>query len=77
MAASFDATLEQARAAKKRAEEVFSALATVVGVGVTRKNNGYAVKINLGAAAPAGTKLPENVDGVPVVVEVVGRLTKQ
>jgi hypothetical protein len=77
MAASVDATLEQARAAKRRAEEVFSALAAVVGVGVTRKNGGYAVKINLGAAAPPGVVLPEDVDGVPVVVEIVGRLMKQ
>jgi len=76
MAASSETTLEQARAAKKQAEAVFSAMATVVGVGVTRKDGGYAVKINLAAAPPTDTLLPESVDGVPIVSEIVGRLTK-
>ena len=48
-----------------------------VGVGVTQKDGGYAVKINLAAAPPTDTLLPESVDGVPIVCEIVGRLTKQ
>jgi hypothetical protein len=37
------ATLEQARAAKARVFELFSALAAVVGVGITRVDGGYGV----------------------------------
>jgi hypothetical protein len=69
--------LEQARAAKGRALELFGTLATVVGVGLTRVDSGYGVKVNLESAPPAGTQLPNAVDGVPVQVEVVGRLKKQ
>lgn len=67
-------TLEQARAAKARVLAVFERLAPVVGVGVTRLNGGYAVKVNLRAAPPEGTVLPASVDGVPVRVEVVGTI---
>lgn len=70
-------TLEQARAAKARAMDVFGPLAPVVGVGVTRVDGGYGVKVNLESDPPAGTALPAAVDGVPVKVEVVGRLRKQ
>ncbi|HKI35042.1 MAG TPA: hypothetical protein VKA46_24510 [Gemmataceae bacterium] len=67
-------TLEQARAAKLRVLAVFQQLAPVVGVGVTRTDGGYAVKVNLQAAPPEGIALPESVDGVPVRVEVVGTI---
>jgi hypothetical protein len=67
-------TLEQARAAKPRVHAVFERLARVVGVGVTRVDGGYAVKVNLQAAPPEGEPLPEHVDGVPVRVEVVGTI---
>jgi hypothetical protein len=67
-------TLEQARAAKPRVVAVFKRLAPVVGVGITQMNGGYAVKVNLQAAPPQGTPLPESVDGVPVRVEVVGTI---
>jgi hypothetical protein len=77
MAAEAGSTLEQARAAKGRALEVFGALGTVVGVGLTRVDGGYGVKVNLESAPPAGTRLPDAVDGVPVRVEVVGRVKKQ
>lgn len=67
-------TLEQARAAKPRVLAVFERLAPVVGVGITRMDGGYAVKVNLQAAPPEGTSLPESVDGVPVRVAVVGTI---
>jgi hypothetical protein len=67
-------TLEQARAAKPRVLTVFEQLAPVVGVGITWVNGGYGVMVNLRAAPPEGTALPDQVDGVPVHVEVVGTI---
>jgi hypothetical protein len=67
-------TLEQARAAKPRVLTVFKRLAPVVGVGITRMNGGYGVMVNLQAAPAEGTALPDQVDGVPVRVEVVGTI---
>lgn len=71
------ATLEQARAAKQRAWEVFAPLCEVVGVGLTRIDDGYGVKVNLRQAPPPSVALPEDVDHVPVRVEVVGSVRKR
>jgi hypothetical protein len=67
-------TLEQARAAKPRVLTVFKRLAPVVGVGITWVNGGYGVMVNLQAAPPEGTALPDRVDGVTVRVQVVGTI---
>jgi hypothetical protein len=69
-------TLEQARAAKPRVLAVFEQLAAVVGVGVTRVDGGYGVKVNLQALPLERKALPVSVDGVPVQVEVVGNIRK-
>ncbi len=69
-------TLDEARAAKSEALKVFSALGTVVGVGITRVGDGYGVKVNLQAQPGPSVKLPEKVEGVPVRVEVVGILRR-
>ena len=71
------ATLEQARAAKQRAWDLFAPLAEVVGVGLTRIGDGYAVKVNVRQAPPEGVVLPEDVDEVPVCIEVVGHVRKR
>jgi hypothetical protein len=71
------ATLEQARAAKAAALRRCEKLDTVVGVGLTRVGGDYAVKINLRAPLPQGTELPADIDGVPIVVEVVGPVRKR
>jgi hypothetical protein len=68
-------TLREARAAKAKALEVFTPKAKVVGVGVTRVDEGYGVKVNL--EAPSDHDLPAEVDGVPVKVEVVGPVRKR
>ena len=70
-------TLEEARAAKRCVIEVFGKLAAVVGVGITRVGGGYGVKVNLREEPGAGVNLPQDVDGVPVLVEVVGRVRKR
>lgn len=69
-------TLDQARAAKAHAHEVFERLASVAGVGITRVADGYGVKVNLHAAPDPAVDLPGEVDGVPVRVEVVGTIRK-
>jgi hypothetical protein len=70
-------TLDEARSAKQHVLSVFAPLVDVVGVGVTREGPGYAVKVNLRSPPPLGVKLPRNVGGIPVRVEVVGFLAKQ
>ena len=47
----------------------------VQGVGITRVDDGYAVKLNLSGRPER--EVPRELDGVPVIVEVVGRIVKQ
>lgn len=70
-------TVEEARAAKIKAMDIFGRIADVVGVGITRIDDSYAVKVNLRDEPPPGVALPETVDGVPVRVEVVGPIRKR
>ena len=70
-------TVEEARAAKKRAMDVFKGLGTVVGVGITKIDGGYALKVNLREQPKRSVTLPDSVDGVPVRVEVVGPIRKR
>jgi hypothetical protein len=65
-------SLDQARAAKAIVRELLSGL-EVVGVGITRVQDDYAVKVNLSKPPPAGTELPTVIDGVPVRFEVTGK----
>lgn len=67
-------TLEQARAAKRAVLERFGAIGCVVGVGITRLSGQYAVKVNLEAPIEAGVDVPDQIDGVPVRVEVTGTI---
>lgn len=71
------ATLEDARSAKAEAKRQLAAKADVVGVGLTKAKTGggYAVKVNV-KKKPA-EPVPETVQGVPVVVEVVGTIRKR
>jgi hypothetical protein len=69
-------TLEAARAAKDAAKRKFARRSGVVGIGLTRQGGGYALKVNLGEGATAA-RLPKDVNGVPVVVAVVGPVRKR
>ena len=71
------ADIGMARAAKVNAFSVFSRLANVNGVGIIRVGGGYGLKVNLAQHPPEGVELPKEVDGVPIVVEFVGRITKR
>ncbi len=70
-------TLEQARAAKERVRGLCAKKAQVVGVGITRLGAGFGVKVNLASQPEAGVELPQEVDGVPIRVEVVGAIRKR
>ena len=70
-------SIDQARAAKKQALEIFSVFAEVVGVGLTKIDDGYGLKVNLGTTPVDTATLPGDVDGVPVRVEVVGKIRKR
>jgi hypothetical protein len=63
--------LAEARAAKVALGRRLADEPLVNGVGVTRTDKGWAVKVNLVVAAPA-LDLPQELDGVPVLTEVVG-----
>lgn len=62
-------TLEQAQVAKIKVKRLLAGAAEVAGIGVTRVGDDYAVKVNLSAP---GAEIPDNIDGVPVRVEVTG-----
>ena len=70
-------SLEQARAAKESAKALLADLPGVVGVGITKVGEDYALKVNLRAPLPAGMAVPARIGDVPVRVEVVGRITKR
>ena len=69
--------MEQARAAKQKALSLFAGFAGVNGIGITRVGDSYGIKVNLAEPPSAGVELPKEIDGVPVVVEIVGHITKQ
>ncbi len=71
------ATLQLARAAKRRAAEMLGDLPGLVGIGLTKTaRGGYAVRVNLEReAARAGRgRVPKTIGGVPVAVAAVGRV---
>jgi hypothetical protein len=71
------ASLDEARAVKEKVMGIFARLAVVVGVGITRINGGYGIKVNLREQPAPGVDLPQSVNGVPVRVEVVGPIRKR
>ena len=71
------ATLKEARAAKNRTTQQLAKLPNVVGIGLVRDSGGgYAIKVNVDKK-PAPGKIPQQIDNVGVVVEVVGKLKKR
>ena len=70
-------TIEQARVAKAAAKSELAEVPGVVGIGLTKVGEDYALKVNLRAAPPRGVRVPERIAGVPVCVEVVGEIRKR
>ena len=69
-------TLEQARNAKTKMASKLTTLGNA-GVGITRIDGGYGLKVNLTHALKDNSALPLEIDGVPVRFEVVGEIRKQ
>ena len=44
----------------------------IVGIGITRIDDSYAVKVNLAMQPPRELKLPASINGVPLCFEVTG-----
>jgi hypothetical protein len=73
-----NASLKDARAAKGPTAKVFGKLVGDVAVGVMRLDGDrYGLKVNLTEEPPDGVSLPSEVEGVPIRVEVVGRIRKR
>ncbi len=68
-------TIQQARAAKLKAEALLSRNTKVNGIGLTRFGKGWCVKVNL--SGPTRAVLPEEIDGVPLRIEQVGEITRR
>jgi hypothetical protein len=70
-------TLERARAAKRAALREFGRIGHVVGVGITRIEGEYAVKINLREPLDPNTQLPTEIDGVAIRIEITGSIRRR
>ncbi len=66
------ATLDEARAAKAKAAKLLAKHPLVNGIGITRIDGKYGIKVNLVREAPDVESLLEGVRPVPVRLEVVG-----
>lgn len=69
------ADLERARAAKDKLAALIADRPSVNGVGIAPLEDGFCIKINL--AEPSDEEFPQEFEGVPVRIEVVGKITKR
>jgi len=72
-----DEKLDAAREAKEKAKTIFARHGTVNGIGLTRMGERYAVKVNFESEPRDRASMPREIEGVPVVVQVIGTLHKQ
>lgn len=70
-------SIERARAAKESAKEALADVPGVVGIGLTKLGDDYALKVNLREEPPPHVRIPTQVSGVAIRVEVVGQIRKQ
>lgn len=75
---SAGANLKTAQAAKPKAQKVFRELVGDVAVGIMHTDDGnYGLKVNLERAPAKDVKLPKEIEGVPIRVDVVGKIRKR
>jgi hypothetical protein len=71
-------SLNEAQKAKAKAAKVFTPLVGEVAVGIVRLGQEeFGLKVNLSEPPGEDVSLPTEVDGVPVKVEVVGKIRKR
>lgn len=66
-------TLEQAQQAKKELYPLVKNKEHFAGIGITKDNGDYAVKVNF--SLETKDKIPQDIAGVKVMVEIVGQVT--
>jgi hypothetical protein len=71
------ASREDARAAKAEAAKLVGKHPAVNGIGITRRDGGYGIKVNLVGDADDVRDLLDRIQTAPVRVEVVGRVSKR
>ncbi|MFN7963842.1 MAG: hypothetical protein U0002_21440 [Thermoanaerobaculia bacterium] len=69
--------LERARRAKEKGKQLLGSLASFSGIGLTQREGHYAVKVNFETEPDNEAAIPQEIDGVPVVFEVVGQIRRQ
>lgn len=67
------ASLEQARAVQPKLEAMLEGVEGVSGIGLTLVGDGYGLRVNLETSL-AMAAVPPELDGVPIVVEIVGEI---
>lgn len=67
------ATLREAEAAMEKLASRLGPLPELRGIGIAVLDDGFGVKVNL-SRKPAGVIVPDDVDGVPVIVDIVGAI---
>jgi hypothetical protein len=72
-----NSTLVEARRVKDKVAGIARAAGPIVGVGLAKVGDSYAVKVNFREPQSIGGRLPDSVDGVPVIYEVAGRITSR
>jgi hypothetical protein len=70
------ATYEEAAAAKEVLAAALAGLPELRGIGIAVLDGGFGVKVNL-SRQPADVIVPIDVDGVPVVLAIVGTIKPQ
>ena len=60
----------EARAAKEKAKKLFAGAA----VGLTKLGDQEMIKVNLRDALAPDADVPESIDGIPIKIEIVGKV---
>lgn len=71
--------IEVARLAKQKAVELYGDLDAVNGIGISRVDGSYSVRINLRHSPDEQARrsgIKSEIDGVPVIVKIVGEVKK-
>jgi hypothetical protein len=68
-------SIDRARAAKAHLLEKIVSLPQLGGIGLVRVGQGFGVKVNLSEPLESDKIIPQEFEGVPVLIDIVGRVT--